>query len=95
MGIAGHGAVRVPSQPTLCDEFLDLVLGDEELLRAEFEGIIAASWRPPTPPPAPPEPADRQPLPLPASLPEFVVRRWTTPLIAPSTRERSPPHRWI
>ena len=93
MGIAAHGAVRVPSQPTVDDAFLDLMMGDEELLRAEFEGIIAASWRPPTPPPAPPEPADRQPGPLVALLPEFVVRRWTTPLIAPSIRERSPPHR--
>jgi len=34
-----------PSEP---DAFLDLVCGDEELLRAEFEDIVAAEW------PAPP-----------------------------------------
>jgi hypothetical protein len=48
------------------DAFLDVVCRDEELLRAEFEAIIGASWPgssepPASPPPAPPGPADRQP----------------------------------
>ena len=33
----------------LAEEFLELLLADEELLRAEFEAIIAAEW--PGPPP--------------------------------------------
>jgi hypothetical protein len=35
------------------EQFLELVLADEELLRAEFDAIIAAAWSgpPPSPPP--------------------------------------------
>jgi hypothetical protein len=35
---------------TTDEQFLDLVCADDELLRAEFDAIIAAEW--PTPPPA-------------------------------------------
>jgi hypothetical protein len=43
-------------------EFIDLVCQDEQLLRAEFDALIAASW--PTPPrPVPPAPPQR-PAPL-------------------------------
>ena len=35
------------------EQFLDLLLADEELLRAEFDAIIAAEW--PGPPPIPPD----------------------------------------
>ncbi|MFC7480832.1 hypothetical protein ACFQX7_13495 [Luedemannella flava] len=34
------------------DGFIDLVLHDDELLRREFDDIVAAAW--PTPPPARP-----------------------------------------
>lgn len=40
---------------TDCDEFLDILCADEELLRAEFDAIVGASWDEP-PPPTPPEP---------------------------------------
>jgi hypothetical protein len=33
-------------------DFVDLLCADEELLRSEFEEIIAASWDDPPPPPA-------------------------------------------
>ncbi len=32
------------------DAFTDLVCSDEELVRAEFDALIRASWRPPAPP---------------------------------------------
>lgn len=42
------------------DEFLDLVCADEDLLRAEFDAIIDATWSPPPArPPASPSRADR------------------------------------
>jgi hypothetical protein len=31
-------------EPSVEDQFLDLVCADEELLRAEFDAIIAAEW---------------------------------------------------
>lgn len=42
----------------LDDEFLDLVVADEDLLRAEFDAIIEASWSPPpaNPPTSPSRP---------------------------------------
>jgi hypothetical protein len=43
------------------DAFLDLVFQDEDLVRAEFDAIVAAAWpEPPAPPPpaAPPAPDD-------------------------------------
>lgn len=44
------------------DTFITLVCQDEDLLRSEFDALIAASWQePPSPPPAAPQPADRPP----------------------------------
>jgi len=37
---------------TLEEQFIELVCSDEDLLRAEFEAIVAAEW--PAPPSAPP-----------------------------------------
>lgn len=39
------------------DELLDLVLNDPDLLRAEVEAIITASWPDPADPPTPPRAA--------------------------------------
>lgn len=42
------------------EEFLDLVCADEDLLRAEFDAIISATWSPPPArPPDSPARADR------------------------------------
>jgi len=45
--------------------FVDLVCADDELMRAEFDALIAASW--PTPPAEPPVPP-RRPAPWPCGL---------------------------
>jgi hypothetical protein len=45
--------------------FVDLVCADDELMRAEFDALIAASW--PTPPAVPPV-RPRRPAPWPCSL---------------------------
>jgi len=39
------------------EAFTDLISGDEDLVRAEFDALIAASWQPPVPPPPPAPPA--------------------------------------
>jgi hypothetical protein len=76
-------------------EFFALVCSDEELLRAEFEAIVAAAWSSPPPPdPTPgrraePPPGRAVPSPPPASGP---VR----PNLVPGVRDggdrtRSPP----
>jgi hypothetical protein len=77
------------------EEFLAIVCSDEDLVRAEFEAIIAAEW-PSLPPGAPadgvaversPGPARRQPRGGQARLPNGArhpgIDRWS--------RQRSPP----
>lgn len=82
------GATAAPPD----DEFIELVCQDEELLRAEFDALIAASWLTPTPspPPAPPRPTppDRHVPPVGAEEPPRLegsvpAPRWN--------RQRSPP----
>ena len=74
--------------------FVDLVLGDDELVRAEFDALIAACWESPCePPPAklcPPGGAWA------ARLPSRRPRRpgiqlGPVPLRRPHGRERGPP----
>ncbi len=77
------------------EEFLAIVCSDEDLLRAEFEALIAAEW--PSPPPdtpaddaaveRPPGPARRQPRGGQARLPN----RARHPGIGAWSRQRSPP----
>jgi len=45
-----------PAAEAKQDAFIDLICQDDDLLRAEFDALIAASWDPPpaAPPPAPP-----------------------------------------
>jgi hypothetical protein len=79
---------------TARDEFIDLICQDEDLLRAEFEELVADFWSTPPqpPPPAPPRPTrpprrptrvidDRSPVSARGQVPEL---RWN--------RQRSPPH---
>jgi hypothetical protein len=50
------------------EAFTDLISGDEDLVRAEFDALIAASWQqPPPPPPAPPAPGPSGGSPRPAA----------------------------
>jgi hypothetical protein len=74
------------------DAFLDLVLSDDDLMRAEFDALVAATWdAPPPPPPARPAPGDRPPAwpSSPAPAPTGPVDR--RPPIRRITRQRSPP----
>jgi hypothetical protein len=79
------------------EQFLELLCADEDLLRAEFDAIIAAEW--PSPPPAEPDrgaDAERRPrrarhrreasVAAPPSRPRH-------PGIGGWTRQRSPPAR--
>jgi hypothetical protein len=79
---------------TVDEVFLDLVANDDDLVRAEFDALIAASWdAPPPPPPAVPAPADRPPgwpEPSPAEPARLADRH--VPARRP-TRQRSPPVR--
>ena len=46
-------------------DFADLICSDDEWVRAEFDALVRASWRPPVPPapPAPPATGPSEPDP--------------------------------
>jgi hypothetical protein len=83
-------------EPSVDDQFLDMVCADEDLLRAEFEAIIAAKW--PTPPTprghrarVPPRPTGiRRPRPPRSGQ---VGQRPRHPGVGGWARQRSPPPR--
>jgi hypothetical protein len=85
-----------PEMPRVA-EFADVVCGDRDLLRAEFDAIIAANWPShdqPTPPPHPePGPGSRPADPDPeCSAVSVRVLRPTPAVGVPAwPRERSPP----
>jgi hypothetical protein len=85
------------------DAFLDVVLEDEDLLRAEFDAIVADAVLPgppgppaPPPPAAPPAPRDR-PAPRPGSpgwpVPSARRSRLPDPERPRRGRQRAPPTR--
>ncbi len=82
---------------TIDEEFLDLVCSDEELLRAEFEAIVAAEWPMPPMRPPRPSPAGRPPSPRRvtwwADTSGRLVSRPRHPGIGGWGRQRSPPRR--
>ncbi|NIK58198.1 hypothetical protein [Kribbella shirazensis] len=85
----------VTEQPIAEHEaFADLVLSDDDLVRAEFDDLIAACWESPyEPPPGKPSPPTRgrEPRP-PLSRPRssrIRLDRW--PLRRPLGRGRGPP----
>jgi hypothetical protein len=86
----GEGNAR-----TLDEEFLELVCSDEELLRAEFEAIVAAGW--PRTPARPPlrRPAGRPPTPRGGPRrerpPDRLATRPRHPGVGGWARQRSPP----
>jgi hypothetical protein len=96
-GIAVDSAVvnaAPPAATPVEQAFIDLVCQDEQLLRAEFDALIAASWQtprrpvPPAPPRRPPPFARRFPAPPAGGGPAPVQRvpddkRWR--------RQRAPP----
>jgi len=78
------------------EDFLELVCADEQLLRAEFDAIIAEEW-PANPPPAEPRVPERgggsqrQRRLLPGSGLARAERRTRHPLTRWWHRQRSPP----
>jgi hypothetical protein len=87
-----------PRRTAEAEEFLGLVCSDAELLRAEFDAIIAAGW--PSPPPA--DPACRTAVEPPAGgTPRWVARgdgrlgRPVLPGTSWQARQRSPPARAV
>lgn len=78
--------------------FVDLVLDDDDLMRAEFDALIAACWESPS------EPARRKPSPPGGGWAGRPPRRWPpwhrspltdrVPARRPHSRERGPPPRW-
>ncbi|WP_350275078.1 hypothetical protein [Kribbella sp. HUAS MG21] len=76
------------------DAFVDLVFGDDELVRDEFDALIAACWDEPC------EPPTRRPCPSvgpwagrsPSKWPRRVgPRRDRAPRRRPDSRQRGPP----
>ena len=90
----------VPADPVgavlgVDEQFLELMCADEELLRAEFDAIIAQEWSSSLPPPDPPA-ASPRPGPGPGShrLPrgsQASARRPPHPGADGWSRQRSPP----
>ncbi|MFF0344751.1 hypothetical protein [Kribbella sp. NPDC004875] len=84
-------------QQTIAEAFTDLVLDDDDLLRAEFDALIAASWESPSEPPhrnpSPPHGgwAGRPPHQPPPPQRSPLTR--STPARKPQSRQRSPPGR--
>src|SRR5688572_15123601 len=79
------------------EEFLELMCDDEDLLRAEFDAIIAREW-PSRPPPADPPAGSPTPGPRERGRPAAPVLRASrgrprTPGAGGRSRQRSPPRR--
>jgi hypothetical protein len=76
------------------EAFVDLVLGDDDLVRAEFDALIAACWESPC------EPRTRRPCPPVGAWAARPPHRWPSrpdlrlgpgPARPPQGRERGPP----
>ncbi|WP_338184955.1 hypothetical protein [Jatrophihabitans sp.] len=82
---------------TIEEEFLAIIASDAEIVRGEFEAIIAAEW--PDPPPTEPGGADAVGRPLQgqgrrrAARTGRLLRRPRSPGVDGARRERSPPPR--
>jgi hypothetical protein len=93
---AGQLAPECPGRSAgqLAQEFLALVCADDELLRAEFEEIIAAGWDNPPSRPRPERGDDRRPGPGAPPVPagdEEQPRTSRRTRGAAGGRQRSPP----
>jgi hypothetical protein len=74
--IAQAGTALSPEWDRGIDEALtELISGDPDLVRAEFNALIGASFTEPPAPPAPPAPSDTQPAPTQHPKPRAMARR--------------------
>jgi hypothetical protein len=94
--VAQAGTALSPEWDRGFDEaFTELISGDDDLVRAEFDALIGATWQEPPAPPAPPaptaEPPDRPSDPSPAGNPAATPDD-ATPAAA-TDNQRSPPGR--
>jgi hypothetical protein len=96
--IAQAGTALSPEWDRGFDEaFAELISSDSDLVRAEFDALIGASFNEPPRPPAPPAPSAAQPTPPPPPPPEPGPSAATPAQTAEhqpstaSTNPRSPP----
>ena len=78
------------------EAFTELISSDPDLVRAEFDALIGASFNEPPTPPAPPAPSAAQPAPdqpQPDSSPTPAGRNAGHRPTAASNNPRSPPRR--
>jgi hypothetical protein len=89
--------VRVAAADGVEEEFLALVYADEELLRAEFDALIAAAWGRPRQPAGPRRAGRPTPPPRRRPRPEFArparMCAQHDPGAEGRTRQRAPPNR--
>jgi len=87
-------SATISAAPPVEHAFIDLVCQDEQLLRAEFDALIAESWQTP-PGPVPPAPPRRPPPSTPPSSAMTVDGRPTPTQHVPDAegwqRQRAPP----
>ncbi|GAA4261464.1 hypothetical protein GCM10022255_094150 [Dactylosporangium darangshiense] len=93
--VAQAGTALSPEWDRGFDEaFTELICGDPELVRAEFDALISASFDEPPPPPAPPAPSAAQPTPShpqPDTSPTPAAGDGRRPPGAAGNNQRSPP----
>jgi len=89
--------VAVAAADEVEEEFLALVYADEELLRAEFDALIAATWGQPRQPAGPRRASRPTPPPRRRPRPKFArpgpMRAPHYPGAEGRTRQRAPPDR--
>ena len=93
--VAQAGTALSPEWDRGFDEaFTELICGDPDLVRAEFDALIGASFNEPPTPPAPPAPSAARPAPShpqPDPSPAAPVRAAERRPGAASNNPRSPP----
>ncbi|WP_157437781.1 hypothetical protein [Actinoplanes subtropicus] len=93
--VAQAGTALSPEWDRGFDEaFTELICGDPDLVRAEFDDLIGAGFGDPPPPPVPPAPSAAQPeppKPNPGPSPTPAARDDGSRRDAPGNNPRSPP----
>ena len=86
--------LEAPAGSAVRDAFVDLICQDDDLVRAEFDALVAASWDtppgppPPAPPRRPPAGADHSVTPVVDAARPYAG---TSPVRRRDRRQRGPP----